>query len=130
MGILNSFFRKSSSDKKEEKSLVNWIPLRSIDQLKEIQVLSNKEPIAIFKHSTRCGISRMVIQRFESSFDQSLKDFKVYYLDLLNYRELSNEIGYKFQVIHQSPQLLIIKRGEAVAYASHYDITNIDLKSF
>jgi bacillithiol system protein YtxJ len=72
----------------------------------------------------------MVIQRFESSFDQSLKDFKVYYLDLLNYRELSNEIGYKFQVIHQSPQLLIIKRGEAVAYASHYDITNIDLKSF
>lgn len=130
MGILNSFFGKSSSDKKEEKSLVNWIPLRSIDQLKEIQVLSNKEPIAIFKHSTRCGISRMVIQRFESSFDQSLKDFKVYYLDLLNYRELSNEIGYKFQVIHQSPQLLIIKRGEAVAYASHYDITNIDLKSF
>ncbi|WP_435262877.1 bacillithiol system redox-active protein YtxJ [Tenacibaculum sp. nBUS_03] len=130
MGILNSFFGKSSSDNKEEKSLVNWIPLRSIDQLKEIEVLSNKEPIAIFKHSTRCGISRMVIQRFESSFDQSLKDFKVYYLDLLNYRELSNEIGYKFQVIHQSPQLLIIKRGEAVAYASHYDITNIDLKSF
>ncbi|WP_299134407.1 bacillithiol system redox-active protein YtxJ [uncultured Tenacibaculum sp.] len=130
MGILKSLFGNSSSEKKEEKSLVNWLPLRSMDQLKEIEILSKKEPIAIFKHSTRCGISRMVIQRFESSFDESLKDFKVYYLDLLNYRELSNEIGYKFQVLHQSPQLMIIKRGVAVAYASHYDITNINLKNF
>ena len=72
----------------------------------------------------------MVIKRFISNFDEKLKDFKVYYLDLLSYRELSNEIGYEFQILHQSPQLLVIKNGGVVAHASHYDIAQIDLKKF
>jgi bacillithiol system protein YtxJ len=53
---------------------------------------------------------------------------KLYYLDLLNYRDISDEIGAQFQVMHQSPQLLIIKNEIAVAHASHYDIMSIDLK--
>ncbi|CAL2080936.1 bacillithiol system redox-active protein YtxJ [Tenacibaculum sp. 190524A02b] len=130
MGIFKSLFGEGKKEENKKESYVNWIQLKSIEQLKEIDKLSNHEPIAIFKHSTRCGISRMVIQRFEEGFDEALKDFKVYYLDLLNYRELSNEIGYKYQVLHQSPQLLIIKKGVAIAYASHYDIASINLKSF
>ena len=130
MGILKSLFGNSDSSENEKSTFVNWIPLRSVAELENIEKESFKEPIAIFKHSTRCGISSMVIQRFENSFDETLKDFKVYYLDLLNYREVSNEVGYKFQVLHQSPQLLIIKNGEAVAYASHYDIATINLKTF
>ncbi|CAM1362788.1 bacillithiol system redox-active protein YtxJ [Tenacibaculum xiamenense] len=130
MGIINSLFGSSDKNNKKKESFVNWIPLTSIEQLNEIENISESEPVAIFKHSTRCGISSMVIQRFEKSFDESLKDFKVYYLDLLSYRNISNEIGYKFQVLHQSPQLLVIKNKEAVAHASHYDIAGIDLKSF
>lgn len=129
MGILNSIFGNQKSNEQKKESFVNWIPLQTIEQLVEIEELSKKEPVAIFKHSTRCGISSMVIQRFEKSFDESLSNFKVFYLDLLNYREVSNEIAYKFQVIHQSPQLLVLKNGEVVAHASHYDISTIDLKS-
>ncbi len=128
MGLLNTIFGNKTVKKEEQKSFINWIPLTSIEQIKQIKNQSKKEPIAIFKHSTRCGISSMVIKRFVSSFDEELKDFKVYYLDLLNYREISNEIGYEFQVLHQSPQLLVIKNGEAIAHASHYDIARIDLK--
>ncbi|SEB38105.1 bacillithiol system protein YtxJ [Tenacibaculum sp. MAR_2009_124] len=130
MGIINTLFGSSDKNSKKKESFVNWIPLTSVEQLNEIEKLSEKEPIAIFKHSTRCGISSMVIKRFENSFDESLKNLKVYYLDLLNYRDISNEVGYKFQVHHQSPQLLIIKNKEAVAHASHYEIARIDLKSF
>ncbi len=72
----------------------------------------------------------MVIKLFEKQFDASMTNLKVYYLDLLNYRDLSNEVGYKYQVLHQSPQLLVIKNGMAVEYASHYDITNIELKQY
>ena len=128
MGIINTLFGGSDKNKKKKASFITWIPLTSIDQLKEIEVLSEKESIAIFKHSTRCGISSMVIQRFENSFDESLKDFKVYYLDLLKFRDISDEIAYRFQVLHQSPQLLIIKSSEVVTHASHYDINKIDLK--
>ena len=53
-----------------------------------------------------------------------------FYQDLLNYRNISDEVGYNFQVMHQSPQLLVIKNGVSVFDASHYDITQTDLSRF
>lgn len=129
MGLLD-IFKGNKKNKEEKKYHVNWIPLTSLQQLNEIKVLSKKEPIAIFKHSTRCGISSMVIRKFQESFTEDMNQLKVYYLDLLSYREISNEVGYTFQVLHQSPQLLIIKNGNAVAYASHYEILQIPMKDF
>ncbi|MDX8554125.1 bacillithiol system redox-active protein YtxJ [Tenacibaculum sp. 1B UA] len=128
MGVLSTVFGRKEINRGEDKSFINWIPLTSLEQIKEIKELSKKEPVAIFKHSTRCGISSMVIKRFVNSFDKELKDFKVYYLDLLSYRGISNEIGYTFQVLHQSPQLLVVKNGEVVSHASHYNIARINLK--
>lgn len=130
MNLLKNIFKSASEEKKEITSNVNWIAIKSLDQLEEIKEISNSEVVAIFKHSTRCGISRMVIKLFEKKFDEELKDFKVYYLDLLNYRDISNEVGYRFQVQHQSPQLLVIKEGVSVEHASHYDITSVDLKQY
>ena len=51
-------------------------------------------------------------------------------LDLHSYREVSNETSYKFKVMHQSPQLLIIRNGMLVADASHGSINAIDLNTF
>ncbi len=130
MSLLKNIFKSTPEENKEITSNVNWIPLKSLDELEEIKKTSKSEAVAIFKHSTRCGISRMVIKLFEKKFDEELKDFKVYYLDLLNYRDISNEVGYAFQVQHQSPQLLVIKGGISVEHASHYDINSIDLKQY
>lgn len=130
MSILKNIFNSSSKEKQEVTSNINWIPLKSIEELEKINEISKQEVIAIFKHSTRCGISRMVIKLFEKQFDESMSNLKVYYLDLLNYRELSNEVGYKYQVLHQSPQLLVIKNGIVLESASHYDITTVNLKSY
>lgn len=128
MGLFNSVFGKS--EKKQEVTHVNWIPLTSLDQLNEVKEQSKGETILIFKHSTRCGISSMVIKRFENLFDESMNQIKVYYLDLLNYRNISDEIGYTFQVMHQSPQLLVIKNETAVLHASHYDIAQVDIQRY
>jgi len=130
MSLFGSFFKKST-DAKENKneSNVNWIPLTSTAQLKEIDTVSKQKPVIVFKHSTRCAISKNVIKNFDRSFPTQLKDkINVYYLDLLNHRDTSNEIGYKYQVLHQSPQLLLIHKGKAVLHASHYDIAQIDLE--
>ena len=130
MGIFKSLFGSTSSDSAEKTSFANWIPLESMEQLDEITSLSEQETVAIFKHSTRCGISRMVIERFEESVEESLRNFKLYYLDLLNHRDISNEISTRFQVLHQSPQLLVIKSGTVIKHASHSDINTVDLKIF
>jgi bacillithiol system protein YtxJ len=72
----------------------------------------------------------MVIKRFENMFDESMNTIKVYYLDLLKYRDVSNEVGLAFKVIHQSPQLLIIKNEVSVFNTSHQDITSIKLQDY
>lgn len=125
MGLFNFKSKKESS-----QSFINWIPLTSSQELEEIKKQSTNESILIFKHSTRCGISSMVKRQFEKLFTEEHQQLKVYYLDLLNYRDISNNIAEDFQVMHQSPQLLIIKNEMAVYNASHYDITETDLTRF
>jgi bacillithiol system protein YtxJ len=128
MGLLKKIFKKNVAE--AQQAFINWIRLTNIDQIKQIRSLSKSETVFIFKHSTRCGISKMVIKRFENMFDESMSNVKVYYLDLLNYRDISNEIAVAFEVIHQSPQLLIIKNEVSVFNASHQDITSVKLQDY
>ena len=128
MGLFNRIL--GNKVKVKDETFVNWIPFNSLDQMKTIKELSKSETILIFKHSTRCGISKIVKKRFEKLFDNSMSTIKVYYLDLLNYRDISNEVGLSFNVQHQSPQLLIIRNKTAVKDASHYDISSVSLKKY
>lgn len=120
----------SGSAEKKEKKSVPWIPLNEVTQLAAIKDKSTTKTQVIFKHSTRCGISRMVMKQFVDSYDFTEKDFDLYYLDLLNHREISNEIASKFEIMHESPQILVIKNGVVVAYASHGQINEMDLSKF
>ncbi len=128
MGFINKLFG-GSKEPKEDK-LLPWIPLNSLAQLSVIEEKSKTRTQVIFKHSTRCGISRMVMNQFVAAYDLDMTTIDLYYLDLLSYRDVSNEVGYKFQVMHQSPQLLIIKNGVAVTHASHGAINEMDLKKY
>ncbi|ADY30470.1 MULTISPECIES: bacillithiol system redox-active protein YtxJ [Cellulophaga] len=129
MGIFTGLFGGKEENKKEEKDLP-WIPLTTVAQLQDIEEKSKTKTQFIFKHSTTCGISRMVIKMFRDTYNFTEDQADLYYLDLLQYREVSNETGYKFQVIHQSPQLLVVKNGVAVADASHGSITDLDLEKY
>ncbi|NND89079.1 MAG: bacillithiol system redox-active protein YtxJ, partial [Flavobacteriaceae bacterium] len=103
-------------DKKEsEAAKIEWHSLTTVDQLDTIVEESKSLPVAIFKHSTRCGISRMVLRSFEKQFDLDDSQMKMYFLDLIANREVSNEVAAKFDVIHQSPQLIVIQNGKATA---------------
>jgi len=125
MSIFSNIF--GSSEKENEfNNKVNWIPLTFLGQLDEIVAFSNQNPIVIFKHSTRCSISRFALKQFEREFDFEVD---AYFLDLIEYREISNEIATRFNVQHQSPQLLLIKDGKSVYDVSHSDIDAGELKS-
>ena len=130
--MFNKLFNKNtnSSNEPEKKSGLAMIPLTDVNEIENIKESSKTESILIFKHSTRCGISSMVLRQFQGILNNEDKKLKVYLLDLLNYRDISNELATEFQVMHQSPQLLIIKNGVAVHYASHYDILETDFSRF
>lgn len=105
---------------------MNWIPLRSQEELEEIIALSNNQPQVIFKHSTRCSISSVAKNRLEKA--SSPEDAKFYYLDLLSYRPLSNSVAERFAVEHESPQILVIKNGKCIYNESHMGIDMEDIK--
>ena len=100
---------------------MNWIQLQSTDQLNEIKNLPGYS--IIFKHSTRCSISMMAKRRFELDWDDLPENLPLYFLDLIQHREISNQIAQLFHVYHESPQLLLIKDGECILDQSHGGIS-------
>ena len=104
-------------------TVMNWNHLEHADQLNQLITESAEKNILIFKHSTRCNISRAALDRLERNWkDEEVKNIKLYFLDLLSYRNISNAIADTFQVEHQSPQVLIIRNGKSVYDNSHYGI--------
>ncbi|MCB0507118.1 MAG: bacillithiol system redox-active protein YtxJ [Chitinophagales bacterium] len=96
---------------------MKWENLNSEQQFSE---LLQTEPIfAVFKHSTRCSISSMAKNRVEREWQH---DFPIYYLDLLNHRNVSNQIATLSGVEHQSPQLIVFQNGKVIYDASHNGI--------
>lgn len=126
MSFFNSIFG-NSENADAPKSNVNWTELTDIAQLMEIEAISNAKPVVIFKHSTRCSISRMALKQFEREYDLN-ETVDAYFLDLIANREVSNEIANKFSVYHESPQLILIKNGKAIYDVSHSDIDAVALK--
>ncbi|TYP72239.1 bacillithiol system redox-active protein YtxJ [Aquimarina intermedia] len=125
MGFFNKFLGSDSGEtnnKDTDKKDVPWIPLTDHETLKTIKVDSNTRLQAIFKHSTRCGISRMVLKNFEGSYSSDFNTADIYFLDLLNHRDLSAKIASEFDVMHESPQLILLKNGTVVHHASHSEI--------
>lgn len=108
-----------------------WHPLTDISQLSYIIQTSTQQPanqraFVIFKHSTRCSISSMALNRLESKWTDDAS-IPAYFLDLLNHRDISNEIARVFNVEHASPQVLVVKDGKCVYHASHNGIIVSDI---
>jgi bacillithiol system protein YtxJ len=108
---------------------MKWNALEKPDQIKDIQTASDPHPILIFKHSTRCSISAAALNRLERKWDEKTAgNLQCYLLDLIQNRETSHAVAELFKVTHQSPQILLIHKGQAVHDASHFDIDFQEIK--
>jgi bacillithiol system protein YtxJ len=101
---------------------MQWHKLESLEDLSFALEKSNVVPVALFKHSTRCSISSAAKDRIERQWTFSESQLPIYYLDLIQFREISNKIAEVTGVTHESPQLIIVKNGKAVYDTSHSGI--------
>jgi bacillithiol system protein YtxJ len=99
---------------------MQWTPLTTIEQLTTIKEASFNQPQVILKHSTTCSISKLALNRLEKH--EAPENSTFYYLDLLQYRPVSNAVAEFFNVHHESPQILVIKNGECIYDESHSGI--------
>jgi len=105
---------------KREK--IDWVQLTNSEQLDQVVDDSAKKPVLLFKHSTRCAISTMALDRYKRGFNSDVV-MENYFLDLLSFRDISNAIAQRFGVTHQSPQVILLSKGEVVYHTSHQDIS-------
>ena len=116
------FSSKKKETNKVSRGNVNWVPLIDMEQLTQIKEESKTIPVLILKHSIRCSVSLMAKNQLDRNWDIDNDKIKTYYLDLLKYRPISNQIAEDFGVYHQSPQILLIKNGECNYTATHSSI--------
>lgn len=100
-----------------------WTNILSAEDLQAAVERSYEVPVVIFKHSTRCFISQTVLKNFEREMQAFSGNAEFFFLDLLAHRDLSNKIASDFQVTHQSPQMIVLKNGQAIKNASHQAIS-------
>ncbi|HLW30579.1 MAG TPA: bacillithiol system redox-active protein YtxJ [Brumimicrobium sp.] len=116
-----------SFSKKPRASKLNWINITTTDELEH--ALGETEEVSglFFKHSTRCNISAMALNSFESQWEENEK-CKLYFIDLIAHRDVSNKISELTGVEHQSPQVVLVKNKEAVYDVSHNGISARTIK--
>lgn len=107
---------------------MKWIILSQENQLQDLISRSAEVPCMIFKHSTTCSISLIAKNRLETGWDFEASNPECYYIDVKASRALSLMIADTFQVQHESPQVLLIAKGECVYDNSHLDISTEELK--
>ncbi|MBO0602609.1 bacillithiol system redox-active protein YtxJ [Sporosarcina sp. E16_3] len=93
--------------------------LQTVNEWYDVLEQSKENPLFVLKHSTTCPISAAAYNAFESSATGIPK----YFLKVQDSRPVSNEIESNLRVEHQSPQLFLLKDGQAVWQATHYSIS-------
>lgn len=114
MGLFG--FNKSKQDK------LPWESLEQITDISKYVERSKEVPVLIYKHSTRCGVSSMALNRIESEWTAQKSECELVFLDLIAFRSVSNAVSEELKVQHQSPQAILLKGGEVVYHASHSGI--------
>ncbi|HSK73725.1 MAG TPA: bacillithiol system redox-active protein YtxJ [Pyrinomonadaceae bacterium] len=101
----------------------NFIEINSTEELNEVFEESGRKPVVLFKHSLTCPISAGVygeISRVEAD---------IYLVVMQMARNVSNEIASRTGIRHESPQAIVLKNGEPVYHASHYDVSAEEVSS-
>jgi bacillithiol system protein YtxJ len=101
--------------------MANFIKLNTAEQLDTLFTQSEKQPVIFFKHSVTCPISADVY----SEVSQIGEDINLVIVQTA--RPVSNELAARTGIRHESPQAIILKNGQVVYNASHYDVTAEDI---
>lgn len=102
---------------------IQWKAVQKPEDLDEMERYSANRPVILFKHSTRCGLSHEVKDKLEEEWSATNHSALFYYLDILEYRALSDEVEHRWRIAHQSPQLIILSDQEVLFHGSHRSIT-------
>jgi bacillithiol system protein YtxJ len=83
---------------------------------------SHKDPVVIFKHSTQCSRSAAAYEEFQTFVAENPK-IPCGTVLVIEDRELSSKLENRFGIRHESPQAIVIAKGNPVWHGNHFAIT-------
>ncbi len=88
----------------------------------DLEELMSEELVIIFKHSNSCPVSWAAHAQV-TKFARDNPAIPVYMIPVIKERALSQKVAALTGVIHESPQVIVLRDGAVAASASHGDIT-------
>ncbi len=100
-----------------------------VDSVEECNSLMRNELVIFFKHSPTCPVSWMA-HREVMRLRAEQPELPIYLISVRRRRDVARLIEERTGVRHESPQVLVLRHGKAVASASHDDVTVSAIKDF
>ena len=100
--------------------------LQTQEDVEAMLEASHDGPVFLLKHSIACPISARGQEQFVGLEDDD--DPPLYCVVVQYARALSAEIAERLGVKHETPQVLLLRDGEAVYVANHHRIRTSDLR--
>lgn len=108
---------------------MNWQMLTNREDITVLSAKSELIPQIIFKHSTRCATSSLARERLNRASKELSDKASLWYIPVIENRVISSHIAETFQVIHESPQVLLIYKNECILEQSHIGIDIAELRT-
>ncbi|TFB25072.1 bacillithiol system redox-active protein YtxJ [Filobacillus milosensis] len=85
------------------------------------QAVKNNASLVLLKHSLTCPISSKAKRQFVKFHENH--EVPSYIIHIQENRDLSDYVAEYFGIKHESPQVFLIKNGEVIFDASHWNVT-------
>jgi len=103
--------------------------LPELDSIEECASAMNEELVVLFKHSPTCPVSWMA-HREVMHYRSAQPDIPMYLISVRRRREVSRYIAEQTGIQHESPQIIVLQRGQVVATVSHDEVTADAISAF
>ena len=114
-----NLFSKLFNQKEKAQTTKSYDLIKNGEQFQHLMQTSTEKPFIIFKHSERCSISRWVWKQFERDYNMTEDIATLHLLDVVSDRDISQAVAAALQIMHESPQVLVIFQKKCIYNASH-----------
>jgi len=94
-----------------------FVEITDTESLEQFLSSVNGTAAVLFKHSNSCGVSSRAYR------EMSMLERPVGLIVVQQARPVSEEVGRRWNVVHETPQVLIVHDGKLSWKASHFEIS-------
>lgn len=107
---------------------LSWQYIQKAEEVNAIKKGLSEQPVLFFKHSHRCGLSKLILDDLEKDWRRSAQEVRLVFVDVWKQRAIADLIAAEFGIKHHSPQVVLVRNGKVIYHQSHGKIKVVDIE--